>query len=100
MKVLNILFIAAFAALLVFASFGLPNRGDPEAVVNREVNQFDSVVPSSYYIKNAYGQTHTPNIVTAILGDYRSFDTLGEEVVIFAAGIICYLLLVRRNQSV
>jgi len=100
LKIFQILFIAAFAGLLVYASFGLPNRGDPGAVVNKEVNQFGTVVPSSYYIKNAYRQTHTPNIVTAVLGDYRSFDTLGEEVVIFAAGIICYLLLWRNKESV
>jgi multicomponent Na+:H+ antiporter subunit B len=38
-------------------------------------------------------------MVTVILADYRGFDTLGEEVVIFTAGIICFLLLRKRKIS-
>ncbi len=48
---------------------------------------------SPYYITQSYNDTHTPNIVTAILADYRSFDTLIETVVIFTAGIACLLIL-------
>ncbi len=52
-----------------------------------------------YYIENAVEQTHTPNIVSAILADYRSFDTFGETTVVFAAGLACYLLLGRREDD-
>jgi multisubunit Na+/H+ antiporter MnhB subunit len=90
--------IASFGALLVYASLGLPYRGDAEALVNKEVSLIGSPVASSYYIKNAYKDANTPNIVTTVLGDYRSFDTFGEEVVIFTAGIICYLLLRRERK--
>lgn len=34
-----------------------------------------------------------PNVVTAVLGSYRGFDTLGEAFVIFIAGLAVYLLL-------
>lgn len=98
MKIANYLSLIAFSALLVYASLGLPYRGDTDALVNQETSLIGSPVASSYYIKNAYKDTHTPNIVTTVLGDYRSFDTLGEEAVIFAAGIICFLLLRREKK--
>jgi multicomponent Na+:H+ antiporter subunit B len=36
--------------------------------------------------------------VTAVLSDYRGYDTLGETTVIFTAGI-GVLLLLRRQRS-
>jgi len=38
-----------------------------------------------------------PNTVTAILGSYRGFDTLGEAFVILIAGLVVYLLLGQRH---
>jgi len=46
-----------------------------------------------YYLERAVVETNVPNIVTAILADYRGFDTLGETIVIFTAGIGVLLLL-------
>lgn len=34
-----------------------------------------------------------PNFVTAVLADYRGYDTLGETTVIFTAGLACLLIL-------
>jgi multisubunit Na+/H+ antiporter MnhB subunit len=99
LKFINYFSLITFSALLIYAALGLPYRGDAEALVNKETSLIGSPVASSYYIKNAYKDTHTPNIVTTILGDYRSYDTLGEEVVIFAAGVICFLLLRREKKS-
>lgn len=56
-------------------------------------------VPGNYYIQEAYNDAHTPNIVTVILGDYRSIDTLGEQIVIFTAGLITVLLLRNRKEE-
>jgi multicomponent Na+:H+ antiporter subunit B len=40
-------------------------------------------------------------MVTVVLADYRSYDTLGEETVILTAGLVCYLLLrkIRTNRD-
>ena len=38
-----------------------------------------------------------PNIVTTVLASYRGYDTLGETIVIFTAGIAVLLLLGRRR---
>jgi len=37
--------------------------------------------------------TSVPNIVTAVLADYRGYDTLLETAVIFSAGLACFFLL-------
>jgi len=67
----------------------LPAIGDPNsAVVGGEVTQ--------YYLNNAYKQTDVKNAVTAVLAAYRGFDTLGEAVVVFAAGVAALSVLRRE----
>lgn len=51
------------------------------------------------YIERSYQDTHTPNVVTAVLGDYRSFDTLIETTVVFTAAVACLLILRPSVQS-
>ena len=99
MKIVNSFILLVFFSLLIYASTGLPNRGDIDAVVNQEISPSGSQNASSYYIRNAYSDTHTPNMVTAILADYRSYDTLGEETVIMTAGLICFLLLRKKRKD-
>ncbi|MEE8377709.1 MAG: hydrogen gas-evolving membrane-bound hydrogenase subunit E [Candidatus Aminicenantaceae bacterium] len=99
MKYINAFILLVFLSLLIYASTGLPNRGDIDAVVNRDRSPSGTQNASSYYIRNAYKDTHTPNMVTAILADYRAFDTLGEETVILTAGLICFLLLRKRRKD-
>jgi multicomponent Na+:H+ antiporter subunit B len=52
---------------------------------------------SAVYLERSLEDTHTPNVVTSVLMDYRSFDTLIETVVIFTSGIACALLLRRKT---
>ena len=99
MKTINYFILLVFFFLMIYASTGLPNRGDPDSVVNRDLSPSGTQNASSYYIRNAYKDTHTPNMVTAILADYRSYDTLGEETVILTAGLICFLLLRKKRKD-
>jgi multicomponent Na+:H+ antiporter subunit B len=48
---------------------------------------------SPRYLTEAIRETATPNAVTAVLADYRGYDTLIETVVILTAGLGCWLLL-------
>jgi multicomponent Na+:H+ antiporter subunit B len=91
--------LALFFFLLVYGSFGLPSRGDMDAIVNREESPVGSQNAAAYYIEHAEKDAHTPNMVTAILADYRGYDTLGEETVILTAGLICFLLLRKRPKK-
>lgn len=98
MRKLGFVALALFWAVLIFASLGLPRRGDPEAPAHRLLSPAGSVVASSYYIRNAERDAATANIVTVILGDYRSYDTLGEVVVVLTAGLCCALILRKRTS--
>lgn len=51
-----------------------------------------------YYVTRVVEETATLNIVSAILADYRSFDTFGETTVVFAAGLAVFLLLGRHDD--
>ncbi len=99
MRRLNYVLLLLFASLMLYASAGLPNRADPDAPSNRDESVAGTPNAAGYYIRHAYRDAHTPNIVTVVLADYRSFDTLGEEVVIFVAGMICYLILRRKGEA-
>ena len=70
---------------LVYAAMGLPNFGDPASPANAHVGRA--------YLEGATDKTGAANVVTAVLASYRGFDTLGEAVVIFAAGIGVALML-------
>lgn len=99
MKYIQLLLIIAFTGVLLFAAIDLPQRGNPDNRMHHETSATGSEVAGNYYIQEAYEDAHTPNMVTVILGDYRSIDTLGEQVVIFTAGMICFLLLRKRRDD-
>ncbi|MCC6827325.1 MAG: DUF4040 domain-containing protein [Novosphingobium sp.] len=71
--------------LLVYAATGLPGFGDAASPANAHVGRA--------YLEQTSQDIGVPNMVTAVLASYRGFDTLGEAVVIFAAGIGVALLL-------
>ena len=90
MKIWTALTLAVFAVLLLAASQTLPPMRGPMNPISQHVEP--------YYVSRAVADTATPNLVTAILADYRSYDTFGETTVIFAAGLSCYLLLRRASR--
>ncbi|MBI4609166.1 MAG: DUF4040 domain-containing protein [Candidatus Rokubacteria bacterium] len=79
----------ALGGLLVVAIHEFPAWGDPGSPASLHV--------SPRYLSEGYRETGAPNIVTAVLADYRGYDTLIETVVIFTAGLACWLLLERRE---
>lgn len=74
-------------AMLIYGTLGLPDFGTAEQPVNLHVG--------AAYLERNMAETGIPNVVTAVLGSWRGFDTLGETTVIFVAGI-GVLLLLRR----
>jgi multicomponent Na+:H+ antiporter subunit B len=83
--------LVAFIGLMLYASSGLPDRGDPDAPAHTGV--------SAAYLENSLEETQTPNVVTALLADYRSQDTLGETLVIVTAALAATLVLIRRRED-
>jgi multicomponent Na+:H+ antiporter subunit B len=76
--------------LLILGITDMPKFGDPNWVTNTYL------IPD--YIERTMHETGAVNIVTAILGSYRGFDTNGETAVIFIAGICTYLILNRGEN--
>jgi multicomponent Na+:H+ antiporter subunit B len=76
MVTMAMLFVIFLAAIRVFDQ--LPAFGEP-------VMSKISDAPSRIYIANGLKETGAANIVTAVLLDYRAYDTLGEATVLFTA---------------
>jgi len=72
-------------AALIYGTADLPPFGAPDTPVQIHV--------APEYIERTPHEIGVPNIVTAVLASYRAFDTLGEVVVVFTAGIAVIFLL-------
>ena len=90
MNLLTGLILAAFLALFVYAESDLPRPGDPQAPTRVHI--------TPAYVNGSLPQMHTPNIVTAVLADYRGYDTLGETAVILTAGMAVTMILPRSRR--
>ena len=76
--------------VVIYATFDKPRFGDPSAPAHVHV--------APWYLENTPKHIDIPNVVTAVLGSYRGYDTLGEVFVVFAAGIgVLFLLSARRR---
>ena len=79
------------ASILVYGTLGLPAFSNPEAPIHTHV--------ATRYLQDSVKETGVPNVVTAVLGSYRAYDTLGETIVVFTAGAGVIALLRRRRRT-
>ena len=77
--------------LLVFAALDLPAFGDPNAPAQLHV--------APRYLEESGTLLHIPNVVTTVLASYRGFDTLGETIVVFTAGLGVLMLLAGATRT-
>ncbi len=85
MKLVAFLIVSLCGGLLLYGTADLPDWGDPNSPAGTHL--------SPHYIEKALEETDVPNLVTAVLADYRGYDTMFELVVVFCAGLACLLLL-------
>ena len=79
-------------ALLIYGTLDMPHFGLAEAPAHLHV--------APRYINDSMSEIGVPNIVTSVLASYRGYDTLGETLVVFTAGIgVMSLLLVSRQTK-
>jgi len=71
--------------LMAYSAVELPHFADPNARIHQHV--------SPRFIEKAVEETHAPNQVTAVLADYRGFDTMFETIVILIAGLAVAMIL-------
>ena len=87
---LVVLFLLTLS-LLIYAISDLPDFGKSIVTTNSEVTR--------HYINESKNEMGIPNMVTSILAGYRGFDTLGEVVVIFIAGISVLGILRQKKEN-
>jgi multicomponent Na+:H+ antiporter subunit B len=86
------LVVTSLTGLLLFlGSVDMPNTGDPKSA--------PAVHVSPRYIEDSLEETAVPNMVTAVLADYRGFDTLGEAAVVFTGAMAVLLILRTRREE-
>ncbi len=90
-KLVPVVVVIAICGVLIYGSTDLPRFGDPDAPAHHHV--------ADRYIKEGHHEAASENYVTAVLANYRGFDTLGETTVIFTAGVSVVLLLRRRKRK-
>ncbi|SET06767.1 multicomponent Na+:H+ antiporter subunit B [Natronincola peptidivorans] len=76
-KILAIVVLTGLLILLLSSFLEMPVLGSIE---NPSYND-----TTHYYLDNAVEDTNAPNVIAAIITDYRAFDTVGETVVLFTA---------------
>ncbi|PHR94348.1 MAG: cation:proton antiporter [Robiginitomaculum sp.] len=78
--------VVVVAGLAMFYAIGdMPAYGDALSPANAYIG--------AEYIEATKREIFIPNVVTAVLASYRGYDTFGETVVIFMAGLGVLLLL-------
>ncbi len=75
----------AVGVLLIAGTTDMPLYGDPAAAIHHHL--------APRFLGQSADEIGIANVVTSVLASYRGYDTLGEVVVIFTAGIAVFLLL-------
>lgn len=90
--------VVTVVALLILAAFcihmlaSFPAFGQP--VMERLAD-----TPSAVYLEEGLERTGAANIVTAVLLDFRAYDTLGEAAVLFCAVVGALSVLRRKTRK-
>jgi multicomponent Na+:H+ antiporter subunit B len=85
LKIIGLIVVVLTGGLLIYAAADFPAWSDPASPA--------STYLSPHFIEKTLEETSVPNIVTAVLADYRSYDTMFETTVIFSAGVAVFVLL-------
>jgi len=85
LKIIGLIIALSTGVLLISATGDFPRWADPASPASTHL--------SPHFIEKTMEETSVPNIVTAVLADYRGYDTMYETAVIFTAGLACFILL-------
>lgn len=80
-------FMAVFAVFSYYAFKNLPEFGAPLLTVAKD------------YMANGLAKTGAANLVTAVLLDFRAYDTLGEATILFTAILGTIAVLRRKGRK-
>ena len=87
----SLIFCIVIGSLLIWASYDLPLVGNATNPVHLNL--------ANEFIEGSKNHIGIPNVVTSILASYRGYDTFGETIVIYTAGIAVLVLLHNNNSK-
>jgi multicomponent Na+:H+ antiporter subunit B len=90
-RLVSIVPALGLGGVILYGVNALPAFGDPSAPPMVHV--------SPVYAAGAIAEMATPNVVAAVLADYRSFDTMIEAAVVVTAVLACLLILKHRDDK-
>jgi len=92
-RIIGLVVTILTGATLFYASLDMPHFGSADTPVQNHPLR-------ERYLETVKTEIDVPNTVTAVLGSYRGYDTLGEVTVILTAGIgVLMLLGVSRRRD-
>jgi len=86
-NIVGLIFFGLFLVFVYFAYKELPEFGDPLMRISQE------------YLKSGLEKTGAANYVTAIILDFRAYDTLGEITVLFTSVLGAYTILRTKGKK-
>ena len=84
-RVALLVLLLLFGVMLMYAVLMLPGFG---SFRNRDV--------AGYYLGHGLEDTGSANLVNSVVWDYRGYDTLGEEIVLFTSVVGIFLISVKE----
>ncbi|WP_336512782.1 MULTISPECIES: Na(+)/H(+) antiporter subunit B [Shewanella] len=88
--VVALLVVMFTGSMLIYGTFDMPYIGEGDAPIHIHI--------APRYLKDSMQEVGVVNVVTAVLASYRAFDTFGELVVIFTAGVGVSALLMTAGR--
>jgi len=86
-------FVVVTGGLLIYGTLDMPRYGSPTSPAQTHPQL------AKRFIEQSGDEVGPPNVVTSVLASYRGYDTLGETVVVFTAGIaVMGLLGLKRRR--
>ena len=86
LQAIPLVVVVITGAALIYGSLSLPPWGAADNPIHVHV--------APRYLVDSVDEVGVPNIVAAVLASYRSYDTMGETTVVFAAMVGVFALLV------
>jgi multisubunit Na+/H+ antiporter MnhB subunit len=80
--------LAGVAGFLLLAVTGLPDFGG-----------FEEKHVAMFFLEQGLRSTGSANLVNAIVWDFRGYDTLGEETVLFCAALGVFMIIRREKRG-
>jgi len=86
-SIIALIFVVITGGLLIYGTLDMPHYGRADSAAQTHPDL------AVRFLEVSIDEVGMPNVVTSVLASYRGYDTLGETLVVFAAGVAVLSLL-------